>query len=260
MATIMSFFLGAVVATAAAGPDAEPSPIIALAVTLCAVAVGVAWSEPLTRKGIAGLNTYTFGFYLDPAPVATFVAGDAVSATKLCRAFGYLWLMAKRGWTMGRKENLNKQGDNNQPNEYEVHFQTAHVLPGALEPAFSGDGYGAAQQAGLMRSSYDDQANEIISNIDNRIVVKGSFIVALTLGGVDISNELDAQIRIPVGQDANGVQYLNCGIANTNAQDGVYNNPFSTALGFATLGSSQSNTPVLIAGAETVRRIGGMSK
>lgn len=258
-ALLLSFFLGAIGAVATSGPDTPPNPITVLAVTLCGVAVGIAFAKP-DKRGILGLNTYSFGFGVDPTPNATFVAGDAANAAKLCRAFGYLWLSAQRAWSTRAWMSLVKQGDKLSGTLVNVHFQTKKVLPGSLEPGFNGQAYAASGQAGLIRASYDDQCNDIISNLENKLVTKGCLIVAVTLGGVDVSNELDTELRIPVGQDANGIQYLVLGFANTNAQDGVYDTPFSTALAYSALGSSETNTPVLIAGAQQVRRIGGISK
>lgn len=207
------------------------------------------------------MNSYSFNFYNDTTSVIGFASADAPSALRLCRSIGYLWMASKKIVSAGRPE-IGAGKFTAAKAVITLDFLTPKRLPKSIEPQKTMQLMNGAGSASQMLVAIDDQMTDIVSNLDRPIVQKGSLIVAIVEGGIDISNELDMQLQIPCGMDANGQQYLVIGQATANAQDGVYATPFSVALAHAILDTrSSSNVPVLINTNNTVvNKTSGISK
>lgn len=194
------------------------------------------------------MNTYSIRCFLDGnTPGPGWVAGDAASAARLCAVVGHLWMMSTK-ITSGGSPARTAGKFNAKDAEFYLDFQTKLRLPSALDlpPLSAGQLFNAAAQCWGSLVAEDDSYTDRVTNLGRPIVVAGALIVALTRGGVDVTDELTTQLRFPVGVDANGIQYLNIGFATSNAQDGVYQTPFSTALAYWTGGTARTNVPVLV--------------
>lgn len=182
---------------------------------------------------------------------------DKPDAGKFCAVLGHLWLGSKQINTTGIPStdlSFGAKGGNEYGVQF-IDFMTPKRLPGSLDVKMMGDSfvyYRTDKTACAFRTSEDDAYNDRMNNLGNPIVVAGALVVAITMGGVDISSELTTTLRIPCGQDANGTQFINIGFAAASAQDGVYDNPFSNALNFWTGGiGGQRNTPIMVTNGQT---------
>jgi len=177
------------------------------------------------------------------------VAGDAAAAGKLCAQVGHLWL-GSRAMRTGYTPSGTPAGKfNNTQGVYEHDFVTPLRLPSAIDPneVPALDVVSIAGYTAIGVVIVDDAKTDRMNNQGNPIVIAGALVVALTLGGVDVTDEMTTTLRLPVGYDANGVQYLNVGFAAASAQDGVYNTPFSAALAYWTGGTgTQRNAPIMV--------------
>lgn len=192
-----------------------------------------------------------------PGSVTGFVLGDKPEAGKFCAVLGHLWLGSKKINTTGLPV-FDALATTKGVTDFGVQlidFMTPKRLPGALDVNMMGSAlmtYRGDKGACAFRTSEDDAYNDRMNNLGNPIVVAGALVVAITLGGVDISAELTTTLRIPCGQDTNGTQYVNIGFAAASAQEGVYDNPFSNALNFWTGGiGGQRNTPIIVTNGQT---------
>jgi len=109
-------------------------------------------------------------------------------------------------------------------------------LPASLEPSFptaadTGDYVTGGAGINAVTTATDDACGTIVSNLDKPVVTKGCLIVAYLPAGVDVSDELETQINIPV---CNG-QRLVIGKATQDALDGIYT-PFTSAWAYAAIG------------------------
>lgn len=164
---------------------------------------------------------------------------DALAAQRLCRTIGYLWLTSKR-------ITLHSCVAENVPHYKRatgMSFYSSNRLPSQLDTSL--DSSVAMDSVMLQLLSEDSACNDRASNLDQAVVVQGSLIVAVSYK--DISNELSSEVRYWMGTDVQGPLYLWIGIANTTAQQGVYQTPFSTALAYATLGRPVAQVPVMLA-------------
>jgi hypothetical protein len=192
------------------------------------------------------MNTYTLSFLYDGTAVSNWTGADANAALLTCRRFGYLWLASKKTNIVTVRDIAGVKF-NADSFQNVCEFMTPKRLPQSIDVPDVGIVLTAANVTAAQLTSQDDQASDRLQNLDRPIVTRGSLIVAITLGGVDISNELTTQLRVPIGEDANGTQYLNIGTAAADAQDGVYNTPFAAALAFATLGTGKmTNVPLVV--------------
>jgi len=200
------------------------------------------------------MNTYSLRakYYDDGVDTLGFVAGDAAAATRLCAAIGHLWLGSKQirsgssGIPVSEKVGFSSF---DKGAITELDFMTPYLLPSSIDVKGGQPytGYTADASVIMGLAVQDDAMSNRMNNVGNTIVIAGALVVAITEGGVDISSQLSTQMRIPVGYDANGLQYLVLGFANTSAQDGVYPNPFTTALAFWSGGTgSQRNVPIMV--------------
>lgn len=186
-----------------------------------------------------------------------FDIGDKADAQKFCAVLGHLWLGSKQINTTGLPT-MDLTFGTKLLTEYGVQFidfMTPKRLPGALDVNMMGSSfvsYRADKGACAFRTSEDDAYNDRMNNLGNPIVVAGALVVAITMGGVDISAELTTTLRIPCGQDENGTQFVNIGFAAASAQEGVYDTPFSNALSFWTGGiGGQRNVPIVVTNGQT---------
>lgn len=235
LAIFLSLFAATLVSTVDADAGAYVMACGAILSLVC-LPLGVRIAP---KTGVAGANVYTFQFNQVNGGAPSFVAGDAANAKQLCRAIGYLWLMSKNGMSIGTNLRTNVKG----ASTVILNFLSKYRLLSKLEPktpdtATGGTEYNASANCVGALVSEDSACTDVITNLDQKLVVRGSLIVAVTLGGVDISDEMTTQIKLPIGTDGGGTQYLWVGLANTDQTDGIYPTPFSSALAYATLGQA----------------------
>lgn len=185
------------------------------------------------------------------------VAGDEASMTQLCRLIGYLWLYAKEV-TMSRTLSYLYTTDPEPTvagfNGWELVFRCNMLPPDDLNPNYLGDyqipptPYTAAKDITGSLLNYDRSCTQTMEEVDQPVVAAGSLIVAVTLPGVSLTNQLTNYVNYPLGGGSgyNQQKKLWIGLAKANAQDGVYQNPFSTAFAYATLGRDIQQLPVLV--------------
>jgi len=199
---------------------------------------------------VLGMNTYVFN--LGATKSDNVLAVDAGTLKQMCRAIGYLWLAAKDSMTLG---SMVDPGDATIISPT-LTFASKKRLPSDIEPPnlFAGNTPytynpgGATYFVGYMPSQ-DVECTDVIPNLDQKLVKAGNLIVAVTRDNKNLSDQLSSEIRIPLGNDAGGeAQVLWIGVANTTAQQGVYEDPFSDAVAYATLGANVTQVPVLVAG------------
>jgi len=187
------------------------------------------------------MNGYSFGFLIEPTTPPAI--GDAATLETLCKMIGYLAFAPVPGVltinsrptiTTGAYVPTNATAGNP---ELLLNFQSPYRLPSALMPTgvgatTSGQTMTAGAAIFAMTTALDDKCTTVITGLDRPVVTRGCGIVAYLPAGVDISDELDGQINIPV---CNG-QTLVIGTAVQDALDGVYQTPFSSAWAFGIFG------------------------
>lgn len=129
----------------------------------------------------------------------------------------------------------------------EVDIDSRYRLPSALMPpsmAATSSGEAVTAGAGIAASTtaLDDKCSEILTNLDAPYVTRGCGIVAYLPAGVDVSDQLDAQVNIPV---CNG-QTLVIGRASRDALQGIYETPFSTAWTYAIFGGNPKTAVAVV--------------
>ena len=226
-------------------PESDAAELVMAFGGVVAVALPALGIQAGQRTGVLGMNSYVFQFGGNVSD--NVAAGDVASLTKMCRAIGYLWLVAKVSRSV---TSLLKTAG-----APRLQFDTKMRLPGSIEPndmfagkvpsSYNPGGVSADTMLGAL-VSIDSDCTDVINNLDQKLVKAGNLVVAVTKDGVDLSNEMSSELRIPLGNAAGGEQVLWIGRANTTAQDGVYNTPFSTAVAFATMGESVPQVPVVI--------------
>jgi len=197
------------------------------------------------------MNGYNFGFLIEPTTPP--VIGDAATLDTLCKMIGYLafapvpgvlTINAKPTITTGAYVATNATAGNP---ELVLAIQSPYRLPSAIMPAnvgatVSGQLMTAGGAICAMTTALDDKCTTVLTGLDRPVVTRGCGIVAYLPAGVDISDELDGQINIPV---CNG-QTLVIGTAVQDALDGVYQTPFSTAWAFGIFGGSTMQATAVI--------------
>jgi len=211
------------------------------------------WATLALRMGsqgattVLGMNTYVFNFGRTTEDNCLNV--DKPTLKTMCRAIGYLWLACKNSTTFGTGDPTSAGKVN-----MSLIFSSKKRLPSDIEPPQLFDGNlpdvynpgGTTFMEGYM-SSIDVECTDVIPNLDQRLVKAGNLIVAVTRDSVSLSDQLSSEVRIPLGTDAGGQgQALWIGVANTSAQQGVYDAPFSDAITYATLGMNVTQVPVVI--------------
>jgi len=190
------------------------------------------------------MNKYAFGLLVEPTTPP--VVGDAATLETFCKAIGNL-IFAPGGCTMevngrlgittGAYVTTNAAAANA---AVELFITSRWRLPSSLMPPSMGAtssgtvAYSAGGAIFGVTLALDDKSSNTVSGVDRPIVTKGCGIVAYVPAGVDISDELDAQVIIPV---CNG-QNLVIGTAIQTAMDGTYPNPFSSAWAHAICGGT----------------------
>ena len=191
----------------------------------------------VSRPGTLGLNSYQFNFLLSPTTAPAI--GDAAALEKLCRQIGYLigagqatidWEV-RAGITTGAFVADTAAGAPLATMRVDTPFR----LPSSLEPAFP-DGtntgnYICTASINTVTTATDDACGTILSNLDKPVVTKGCLIVAYLPAGVDVSDEMETQINLPM---ADG-QRMVIGKATQDALDGIYT-PFTSAWAYASIG------------------------
>jgi len=226
-------------------PESDATELVLAFGGVVAVALPALGIQAGQRAGFLGMNSYVFQFGGNVSDNVD--AGDVAALTKMCRAIGYLWLVAKVSRSVA---NLIKTAG-----APRLQFDTKMRLPGSIEPndlfagkaptSYNPTAVSADTMLGAL-VSIDSDCTDVINNLDQKLVKAGNLVVAVTKGGTDLSNEMSSELRIPLGNAAGGEQVLWIGRANTTAQDGVYSAPFSSAVAFATMGESVPQVPVVI--------------
>lgn len=85
----------------------------------------------------------------------------------------------------------------------------------------------------------DTTFTQQVQNVERAIVQQGNFIAALAAKGVDLSDQLVSARVFNLKDDGPDTLVLWIGMASQSAQDGIYDTPFSTALGFVNFGTLQ---------------------
>lgn len=189
------------------------------------------------------MNSYLFGFLVEPTTPP--VVGDAAGLGRLCKQIGYLcFAPGIKRMAIGGRIGINTGAyvpTNATTNDaaVEISIESPYRLPSAqMPPQFGATTSGeitASAGGGIFAATtaLDDKATTVITGLDRPIVTKGCGIVAYLPAGVDVSNELDAQVNIMVG---NG-QQLVIGTAVQDAMEGIYQTPFSSAWAFGIFGA-----------------------
>lgn len=197
------------------------------------------------------MNSYSFRFLVEPTTPP--VIGDAAALNRLCKQIGYLCFAPRAGVvhtsagltiTSGAFVATNATAGNP---IVQLDIDSVYRLPSALMPPNMGattSGEAVTGGAGIMAATValDDKCSEIITNLDAPYVTRGCGIVAYLPAGVDVSDQLDAQINIPV---CNG-QTLVIGRANRDALQGIYETPFSTAWTYAVFGGTPKSAVAVL--------------
>lgn len=197
------------------------------------------------------MNSYSFRFLVEPTTPP--VIGDAATLNRLCKQLGYLCFAPRPGVvrvgslltiTTGAFVATNATAGNPQ---VVVDIDSVYRLPSALMPPNMGattSGEVVTAGAGIMASTtaLDDKCSDILTNLDAPYVTRGCGIVAYLPAGVDVSDQLDAQVNIPV---CNG-QTIVIGRANRDALQGIYETPFSTAWTYAVFGGAPKTAVAVV--------------
>lgn len=208
------------------------------------------------------MNVYSFRFPY--GKTGGFVAGDASAAYRLCQRFGHLWLYGKGDSRKEALPNVLTGAAATNPEVVDglkdssanttdfavtaIDFKTKFRLPSTIDVPDS-EGWSNAGPSRFGLGSEDTAYNQRMNNAEGPILVAGNLVVAITLGGKDVSGQLTTQLTFPVGIDAGGLQRLFIGIAAASAQDGVYDTPFSDALAWACFRTSTgqaTNAPIVV--------------
>jgi len=204
------------------------------------------------------MNSYLFGFLVEPTTPP--VIGDAAGLARLCKQIGYLCFApgikrmaigGRLGINTGAYTTTNVVGNNA---AVEIAIESPYKLPSAqMPPQFGATTSGeitasAGGAIAAVTTAVDDKATTVITGLDRPIVTKGCGIVAYLPAGVDVSNELDAQVNIMV---CNG-QQLVIGTAVQDAMDGIYPTPFSSAWAIGIFGAGDVK-PVTIMSVPSTR-------
>jgi len=206
------------------------------------------------------MNSYSFGFLIEPTTPP--VIGDAAGLERLCKQLGYLYYSPGGRLTVNNRITIaagayvptNAAAGNG---AVELTFESRYQLPSSLMPPVIGattSGEVLASAGGgifAARTVSDDKCTTLLTGLDKPTVSKGAGIVAYVPAGTDISDELDAQLTIPV---CNGQQLI-FGRAIQDAMQGIYDTPFSSAWAFAIMGGRNLNPVVVVGGnVQTYRR------
>jgi len=218
----------------------------------------------LAPKGVLGMNTYSMGFIVDKmVPTGFTPGGDDAYIKRLCARVGHLWLgssILQTRFSQGTKAVApflyeDKIG------KMELDFISKLLLPNALDMQISPNadlpaGFNAFQSIAIL----DDNCKDRMNNLGNPMVIAGSLCVVATEGDQDVSSEMTTQLRIPIGEDANGTQFLTVGFATASAQDNVYV-PFVDSFGSTALAPKNNywtggtggirNAPIIVTGNAT---------
>jgi len=194
-------------------------------------------------------NVYGFAALVEPTTPPTNVA----TLQRFCKQVGYLLgtggalrLHGNIGINTGAFVPTNAVTDNPL---VRFSIETKFRLPSALEPPQMGATTSGEIVTGgaicAMTLALDDTCSSVLPTLDKTIVTRGCMIVAYVPASVDVSDQVDAQMNIPL---CNGA-YLMIGRANQDAQMGIYETPFSTATAFAIIGGQPVRSVAVVADA-----------
>lgn len=206
------------------------------------------------------MNVYQWNFLMEPTTPP--VVGDAAGLKKMCQGIGYLLSTGKGTFAMdvrlrptvttGAYVAANTTAGNP---ELSLNIMSAFRLPSSLEPAIATDAVvgditpSAGGGISAVTVALDDACNDVLTNLDKKVVVKGALIVAYIPFGAVISDELSTELDIVV---CNG-QRLVVGRSNQDALDGIYT-PFSAAWAYAVITTATMAPTVAVRESQTISR------
>lgn len=179
------------------------------------------------------MNSYSL--YLDKCPPDNTNAAANTACRKLARQLGLLFIFSEFKMVKGN----DGTADGITVPSKNIICVTGLRLPDSLEPGPLG---AVVNDAGnlivgvIRRDMADSQMTDQMNNFDKTSVAAGDFVCAIVPHGVDISNELNAQVEIVFGLTNATSGSIVMGIANDTQREGAYETPFAEACAYANFG------------------------